>query len=101
MSLEFAGIYVDVIPGVGLASGDAHDIEPEMMVSWSDDGINFVGNRLIKIGRMGETIKRAKTTRLGQSKRGGGGRTFRFSVSADVVKGIMGAAIDVNKVAAA
>jgi hypothetical protein len=100
-SLEFAGIYVDVIPGVGLASGDAHDIEPEMMVSWSDDGTNFVGNRLIKIGRMGETIKRAKTTRLGQSKRGGGGRTFRFSVSADVVKGIMGAAIDVNKVAAA
>jgi hypothetical protein len=49
---------------------------------------------------MGETIKRVKTHRLGQSKRGGGGRTFRFSVSAAVVKGIMAAALDVNKIAA-
>ena len=99
-ALEFLAAYIDVIPGVGLASGDAEDIEPEVMVSWSDDGINFTAPRLLQIGRMGETVRRVKTTRLGQSKRGGGGRTFRFSVSAAVAKGVMGAAIDINKVAA-
>jgi hypothetical protein len=77
-----------------------HNTDPEIMVSWSDDGINFTPPRFIKIGQMGETIKRVKTPRLGQSKRGGGGRTFRFSVSAAVVKGIMAASIDVNKIAA-
>lgn len=98
--VEFNGLYIDVIPGVGVASGDAEDIDPEMMVSWSDDGTNFGAARMIKVGRMGETIKRVKTTRLGQSKHGGGGRTFQFSISADVAKGVMGAALDVNKVAA-
>jgi hypothetical protein len=99
-ALEFLGLHVDVIPGVGLASGAAQDIEPEIMISWSDDGINWTAPRSLKIGRMGETIKRVKTTRLGQSKRGGGGRTFRFSISAAVAKGIMGASLDVNKIAA-
>ena len=98
--IEFMGLYIDVIPGVGLASGSDHDIDPEVMVSWSDDGVNFTAPRLLKLGQMGETIKRAQTTRMGQSKRGGGGRTFRFSVSAAVAKGIMAAAIDVNKIAA-
>lgn len=98
--LEFLAAYIDVIPGVGLASGAAEAIDPEIMVSWSDDGINFTAPRLLKLGRMGETIKRAKATRLGQSKRAGGGRTFRFSVSVAVAKGIMAAALDINKVAA-
>ena len=98
-ALEFLGLYLDVIPGVGLASGDDHNIEPHIMVSWSDDGINFHGNRTIAIGRLGETIKRVKTTRLGQSRRGAA-RTFRFSVSAAVAKGIMGASLDASKLAA-
>lgn len=99
-ALEFLALHIDVIPGVGLASGASQDVEPEMMVSWSDDGITFTAPRRLAIGRMGETIKRVKTTRLGQSKRAGGGRTFRFSVSAAVARGIMAAAIDVNKIAA-
>lgn len=99
-ALEFLALYVDVIPGVGLVNGNAEDIDPEIMVSWSDDGIHFTPPRLLKLGQAGETLKRVKTTRLGQSKRGGGGRTFRFSVSAAVAKGIMGAALDVNKIAA-
>lgn len=98
--LEYLAIYLDVIPGVGLASGAAQDIDPVVMVSWSDDGINFTSERSLKLGEMGQTVRRAKATRLGQSKHGGGGRTFRFRISAAVAKGIMGAALDVNKLAA-
>lgn len=98
--LEFRSLYLDVIPGVGLASGDAYNTDPEGMLSWSDDGIHFTAPRLIKLGKMGETVKRVMTHRLGQTKRGGGGRTFRFSASADVVKGLMAAGLDVSKIAA-
>lgn len=99
-SLEFRSLYLDVIPGVGLASGDAYNTDPEGMLSWSDDGIHFTAPRLLKLGKMGETVKRVMTHRLGQTKRGGGGRTFRFSASADVVKGLMAAGLDVSKIAA-
>jgi hypothetical protein len=98
--LEFLALYIDVIPGVGLVSGDAHNVEPEMMVSWSDDGTNFTAPRLVTVGRLGQTVKKVATHRLGQLRPGSAGRTFRFSVSAAVVKGIMGAGIDVNKIAA-
>lgn len=99
-ALEFTSAYFDVIPqGPGVASGDAHDIDPEAMVSWADDGINFTAPRLLKLGRMGETIKRVHTHRLGQTKRGAA-RTFRFSVSADVAKGLMGASVDASVIAA-
>ena len=98
--LEFLALYADVIPGVGLVSGAAEEIDPHMMVSWSDDGINFTAPRLLAIGVAGATVKRVHTTRLGQSRRGDAGRTFRFSVSVAVAKGIMGASLDVNKVAA-
>lgn len=131
-ALEFLSLYVDVIPGVGIAFGTtqdltpytcdseewtcdsdlitcdadhilapaAHNVEPEMMVSWSDDGRNFTSPRLVRIGRMGETMKRIHAHRLGQTRRGNAGRTFRFSVSASVVKAVLGAAIDVNRIAA-
>jgi len=94
--LEFLTAYVDVVPGVGLASGDAHDVDPVLMLSWSDDGINFTGGRHLNLGRMGQTKKTVHTDQLGQSDV----RTFRFSLSAAVAKGIMGASLDVNKIAA-
>jgi hypothetical protein len=100
-ALEFLALHIDAIPGVGLVDGVAEEIDPHMMVSWSDDGgKSFSPPRLLAIGVAGETVKTIKTTRLGQSKRGGAGRTFRFSVSVAVVRGIMGAALDVNKIAA-
>lgn len=99
-ALEFSSAFFDVIPqGPGIVSGDDHDTDPEAMVSWSDDGIHFTQPRLLKLGKMGETIKRVHTHRLGQTKRGVG-RTFRFSVSAKVAKGLMGAALDINRIAA-
>lgn len=100
-ALEFLALHIDAIPGVGLVSGASQDIDPVIMVSWSDDGINFSAERSIKLGIAGATVQRVKTTRLGQSKRGGGGRTFRFRISAAVAKGIMGAALDVKQLAAA
>jgi len=98
-ALEFAALYLDIIPGVGLETGDSHNVNPTAMVRWADDGINFGSARHVAIGRMGETIKRAATHRLGQT-RFGASRTFDVSVSADVAKGLMGLAMDVEQVRA-
>jgi hypothetical protein len=87
--------------GWDAAEGDSYtaNVDPEAMIAWSDDGINFTARRQLKLGRMGETIKRVNTHRLGQTKRGVA-RTFSFSVSADVAKGLMGAALDINRISA-
>lgn len=98
--LEFNTLHIDVITGVGLVSGDPEDVDPQLMLSWSEDGQNFTSPRLLDLGRAGETTKRVKTTRLGQTKRGGGGRTYKVSVSARVARGLMAMAADVNVVAA-
>jgi hypothetical protein len=98
--LEFLALYLDVIPGVGIISGAPEVVNPQIMVSWADDGINFTAPRLLDLGRAGATVKRVLTTRLGQSKPGDAGRTFRFSVSVAAAKGLMGASLDVNKIAA-
>jgi hypothetical protein len=99
-AIEFNAGYFDVLPpGPGLASGDDHNVEPKAMLSWSDDGVNFGSQRQLALGRMGATMKRVHTTRLGQTKRGAA-RTFRYSVSADVSKGLMGAAVDIVSIPA-
>lgn len=94
-SVTFNRADLDIVPGVGLENGADHNVHPEAMFSWSDDGINFGSRRQIAIGRMGETVKRISTHRLGQM-RYGAARTFRLDVSADVVKAVLGLSLDVE-----
>lgn len=98
--LEFSALYIDVMTGVGVVDGPSQDVDPQIMLSWSEDGKHFSAIRHLDIGRAGETTRQVKTTRLGQTKRGGGGRTYRVSASAAVVRGLMAMSADVNVVAA-
>src|SRR5690606_30278239 len=66
-ALEFLALHLDVIPGVGLISGASEAVDPDIMISWSDDGIHFSDPRLLKLGIAGQTVKQVKTARLGQS----------------------------------
>jgi hypothetical protein len=97
-SLEFSSLYLDIIPGVGLISGPEHNVWPEAMVNWSDDGTHFAGGRRVQLGRAGQTIRSAATHRLGTTRKGAG-RTFRVSASAAVARGLMAMAATAERVA--
>lgn len=97
--LIFNTLYIDVQVGVGTGVGDDQDIDPELMVSWSDDGgETFAGQRLLKLGQMGRKTQRVRTHRLGQS--GEDGRVFKLSCSAKVRRALYGMSADVDKVMA-
>lgn len=96
--MKFNGLYLDVLPGVGLnSSGD--ELDPVVGISYSEDGgATWSNERLEAVGRLGDRRKRVVTRRLGVS--GEDGRTFRFRMSANVAKGLTGASVDVEKLRA-
>ena len=97
--LQFNALFLDIVPGVGLATGAAQDVAPEVMVSWSDNGGQTWGaERRAALGRQGDMLRRAVLRRLGVT--GQIGRTFRISISAAVAKGLLGASVDVDRLAA-
>jgi hypothetical protein len=83
-------LQVEFKPGVGLASGAAADVDPHMMLSWSDDGGQTFGTeQQVPIGKIGETRNRAIVRRLGVTR----DRVFQVRVSAAVKRDIVGATL--------
>ena len=97
--LIFNAIYIDVQAGVGTGQGDDQDVDPEIMISWSEDGGETFGNeRRLKLGQQGKTTTRVRAYRLGTSKEDG--RVFKLSMSAKVARAIYGISVDFDRVAA-
>ena len=97
--LIFNALYLDVQTGVGTGQGDAQDIDPEIMVEWSEDGGDtFAGQRMLKLGEQGRSTTRVRTYRLGQSKEDG--RVFKISMSAKVARALYGVSVDFDRAAA-
>ena len=97
--LQIAALFVDIIPGVGLNTAMPAALDPELMVRWSDNGgTTWSAERRIALGRQGDTVRRAVLRRLGVTSTHG--RTFEFSISAAVAKGLLGASLDATKLAA-
>lgn len=96
--LEHNRLYVDAIPGVGLNEQTSND-DPQIMLSYSEDGgATWSDERFVGIGRQGHTKARIVARRLGTADEDG--RIYRIRVSADVIKGIMAAAVDAERLAA-
>ena len=94
-ALKFDAVYLDVLPGVGVI-GTGDELSPSVSVSYSEDGGNtWSGERLFAVGRLGDRRRRVKGTRFGKS--GEDGRTWRFRMSSDVVKGLIGCSMVVEK----
>ena len=95
--MRFDALYIDAIPGVGInATADA-DAEPMMMLDHSNDnGHTWLAERHIPLGALGKRRTRLKAFRFGQS--GEDGKVFRMRVSAKVMKGITGLAVDARTV---
>lgn len=99
MRLAVSALYVDFAPGVGLATGASQDVAPELMVSYSDNGgQTWSAERRVSIGRQGDMLRRGILRRLGIV--GPVGRTFKISASASVVRALLGAALDADKLVA-
>lgn len=94
--VQVNGLVLDCVPGVGVATAPEHEADPQVMMSYSEDGgRTWSTERTASIGRAGRTNSRAKWLRLGMIRRNG--RTWRFRVSASVSRCIQGAAIDVER----
>jgi hypothetical protein len=94
--LRFNSVHVDAIPGEAANDANVHNTDPKMMLAYSEDGGHtWSAERQIAIGVLGQRRKRIVARRLGISKEDG--RIFRFRVSADVVKGITGLAVDFDR----
>jgi len=85
-------LYLDLERGVGTGQGDAQDIDPEVMIDWSEDGGATFGNeRVRKIGQQGKGVIRVDVHRLGIAPVDG--RVYRFRISAKVRRGFYGASL--------
>ena len=86
--LTFHELQILFTPGVGIVTGDAEDMDPKALVSWSDDGGFTFGNEIeVAIGKLGEYKNRAILYQLGQARN----RLFRVKISAAVNRDILGA----------
>lgn len=81
-----------MLPGVGTLE----DTDPQAMLSRSENGLDFGNERMASVGAMGRDQTGVHFSRLGTTGRNG--RTYRLSMSADVVKGVLGASIDAEPV---
>lgn len=90
-------LWADFITGVGRNIGDDDTDDPELIVDYSKDGgENFAVQRRVKLGQQGQKQTRIKLRTMGKFDHNG--LTLRFTVSADVIKGLQQLAIDARPV---
>ncbi len=88
---------IDVVTGVAPANGLPADINPQLLIDYSDDGgRNFKGERLESLGSLGEYAKTVETFNWGTVREKG--RIWRFRASAQVLRCILSATIAGNEV---
>lgn len=62
-------IQIDMETGTGLITGGIQDVNPQVMLSWSDDGGHVYSNEyLMDVGRIGNYKTRCYRNRLGRSR---------------------------------
>lgn len=90
-------LYIDAERNVGMAYGNTQDVNPSIMVDWSDDdGNTFKTQRTVSLGVQGNLKKRLQPiNRLGQA--GANGRVYRFSWSAKVARALYQCSADIEK----
>ncbi|HXJ61893.1 MAG TPA: hypothetical protein VNU68_35085 [Verrucomicrobiae bacterium] len=93
-AVRFHWLSVDMQTGAGIVP----DARPQVVLRWSDDGGHtFSDERIIPVGREGETNFTVKANRLGATRRfSGADRIFELSSSDPFVTAILDAEVDVS-----
>lgn len=88
--IQFGRLELDVATGVGLGVGStANGYDPQIMVSWSDDGgYTWSNERTGSVGRQGHYDKIVAFNRLGMA-RTIRGRRFKIAMSEPTIKAFM------------
>jgi len=87
----------DCITGRGLTTGVSSDVDPLLMIDFSDDGgRSFKCERTVRLGRIGETNRFIRTNRWGRMSNKG--RIWRVRASASILRGVIQASITGRKV---
>lgn len=74
--LRFNAVHIDIMTG----ASPSMDLEPQLMLDWSDDGgVNWSAQRILSLGRQGARRTTVTTRRLGRAP--AQGRIFRLSGS--------------------
>ncbi|HAF37757.1 MAG TPA: hypothetical protein DCG72_02125 [Gammaproteobacteria bacterium] len=98
--LTFDALYLNMLSGVGLNTTDSANLNPKIMIDWSDDGgQTWSEQRLNEVGKLGETQTTVEEFALGSLERANA-RTFRARMTADVRKGLFGATASIEALAA-
>lgn len=91
-SILVDGIEVDIASGVGLGSGDSDDVNPELMIDFSDNGgKTFQCERRARFGKQGDFKQKLRLNKWGQCDQKG--RIWRLRASAAVLKAINAATL--------
>jgi hypothetical protein len=90
-------LFIDTISGTGLVSLDDHESDPLVMMRFSDDnGFSWSTQRTETVGAVDERRKRVVFNRCGQTLEDG--RIWEISMSAPVIRGLTGAAVDIEMI---
>jgi hypothetical protein len=88
--LPVSNVVLDVITGVGTGTGATQNVNPVLLLDYSEDGAKtWSSERQLALGAQGQTQRRIKATRLGRIS--DVGRSWRMRCTASVVRCIMGA----------
>lgn len=89
---RFGALTINMETGVGVSPVD----DPQCVLEWSDDGGHSKrGNRIMSVGKTGETAKRVRFTALGSTKRNSGlDRIFYLSSTDAFDVALMGADLE-------
>lgn len=82
-------IDLDVIPGVGLNSTATDAASPTLQIATSEDHETFGAERSRSLGTINQALTTVDAWRFGQIRQTG--RTFRFTTSSPVIRGLMSA----------
>lgn len=85
--IEMNRLFLDMVPGVGLATGGTQDTDPEVTLRLSRDGKTWGAARTAKIGKQGEHGRRVAWSRNGTHSQ----VTCEFTCSAAVVREVLSA----------
>ena len=97
--IKHNALFIDIETGVGNAEdADEENVNPEVIVSWSDDGgKTFHGYKQVAIGVQGDYQRRIRINRLGISE--DKGRVYRLAFSAARPFTVLAAYADVTGIA--
>lgn len=90
--IEVSELHLHALTGIGAATGDDHDITPEVSMQWSNDGETWSTELRRGLGRRGAMRGRVIWNRLGTQPETG--RTYRLMMSAKVARTLFSASWD-------